>query len=262
MSRFATSSGFIEYEILEAAAENSGGAATLTLLHNFMSTGRMAWGALLAELNQRYRILLLDLPGHGRSEGYPPGFDHIAIAQQVGTLMQAVGADRGHLAGCSSGGMIAQLLVQHQLVTPATLTLISTTYSVNPVTTGVATTLDPQDFRASANWLTATAQLHDVHRNPGYFDTELLPGFRQLTPETAIDLPLAALGRWTLPVCLVHGGEDEVFPVAIVWQMAQVLHDAEVHVVPGQGHALIFRQPGVVSRLMLNFLAIHPAGIR
>ncbi|OUC08620.1 hypothetical protein RY27_07890, partial [Litorilinea aerophila] len=56
---------------------------------------------------------------------------------------------------------------------------------------------------------------------------------------------------------LIHGEEDEIFPVSIARRMAEYLPMAELHVVPRQSHALILRQPRTVGRLMMAFLARH-----
>lgn len=259
MSEFVTDTGVIFYEVLEAQAPADEHPTTLTLLHNFMSSGRAAWGALLPELNRRYRILLLDLPGHGRSLGQPAKYDHRTIACQLGDLLRAEGADRGHLAGCSSGGMVAQLLVHHRYVQPATLTLVSTTHSVNPATTGNTRALVPEHFHAARSWMEATALLHDPYRYPGYYEQELLPGFRRLTGQTAIDLPLEALYEFTLPVCMIHGSLDEFFPPYIAENMAATIPNAELHLIEQQTHALLFRRPWHVAKIMLEFLHKHPA---
>ncbi|MCE7984460.1 MAG: alpha/beta hydrolase [Caldilinea sp. CFX5] len=253
MSEFVTATGSIFYEVIPPPG-GIGQPQTLTLLHNFMSTGRSAWGPLLAQLAQRFRLLLPDLPGHGRSQGYPAGFHYGAMAEQVAALMRAEGADHGHLAGCSAGGMIAQLLVNQRLVQPASLTLVSTTYSTAPQVTGQGQSLKPETFRAGRRWMEATAQLHDPYHYPGYYAEVLLTHFRRLKPAASIDLPLDALRTWMLPVCLIHGAEDEFFPPVIVEQMAAALPNAEVHLLPGQPHALIFRQPWKVAELMAAFL--------
>jgi 3-oxoadipate enol-lactonase len=251
---FPTESGTIYYELWEPPQAE---LPTITLLHNFMSSGRAAWGQIAPALAERYRLLIPDLPGHGRSQGYPEHFEHRVMARQLAALMHAVGAERGHLAGCSSGGMLAQLLVDGQLVQPRTLTLISTTYSINPATTGNHNSLTPENFRAGRNWLEATAKLHDPHHAPGYYQEVLLAGFRALNGHDAIDLPLAALRNWALPVCLIHGAEDEFFPAYIAESMAQTLPNAVLHLIPEQTHALLFRQPWKVRDLLLGFLAKH-----
>lgn len=257
MSEFVTSSGTIYYEVLGPEERSDGEVETLTLLHNFMSSGRAAWGSLLPEFSRRYRVLLPDLPGHGRSLGHPDGYDHRTIACQLAELLRAEGAERGHLAGCSFGGMLAQLMVHHQHVEPATLTLVSTTYSINPATTGNTRALMPEHFQAARKWMEATARLHDPYRYPGYYEQELLPGFRQLSVESAIDLQLEDLHEFKLPACIIQGAMDEFFPPFIPERMAAAIPEAELHMIDGQTHALLFRQPWQVARIMLEFLQNH-----
>lgn len=254
MPLFETATGTIHYEIVG----DDPSAPALTLLHNFMSSGRSAWGPMLQDLSAHYRILLPDSPGHGRSQGYPDHFDHREMARQLADLMATVKAESGHLAGVSSGGMIAQQMVHLGFVRPATLTLVSTTYSNDTGTTGVERALKPENFKAGQRWLEATAKLHDPHHHPGYFDETLLANFRQLTPAQTIDLTLADLAKWQMPVCLIHGDEDEFFARKIVESMASALPNAELHLIAQQPHALIFKRPWAVSEIMLDFLNRHP----
>ena len=81
----------------------------------------------------------------------------------------------------------------------------------------------------------------------------LLPSFRSLSAEQVIDLPLDALAAWSLPACVIHGIEDEIFPVGIARRMAATLPNAELHLIPGQTHALIFRQPAQVAEHLGDF---------
>lgn len=256
MPEFKTETGVIAYTVSGRKAPD---APVVTLLHNFMSTGRAAWGSIAPALGEHFRVLIPDLPGHGRSQGYPPDFHHTELARQVAALIHAEGAHAGHLAGCSSGGMIAQLLVDHGWMTPQTLTLISTTYSTNPAITKHLHRITPEDFKAGPKWMEATARLHDPFHYPGYYDEVLLPAFRRLTSESAIDLTLDDLRTWSLPVCIIQGADDEFFPPEIVEDMAHALPDAELHLIPEQTHALLFRQPWLVRQLMLDFLNRHVA---
>lgn len=253
MAEFATQDGTIFYEVVEP--ETGEAQATLTLLHNMMSTGRTAWGRMVPQLAKQYRILLPDLPGHGRSQGHPVGFDYRRMAEQIAALMTAEDALHGHLLGCSAGGMVAQHLVHLGWATPATVTLVSTTYSTAAEVTAGAQALKPENFQFGKRWMEATAKLHDEHHYPGYYEEVMLAAYREMTPATTIDLPLTAFAQWTMPVCLIHGAEDEFFPVNVVQQMADTIRDAQLHVVPDQAHALIFRQPWKVLGFIEDFLA-------
>lgn len=252
MPEFTTTTGVIYYEVIECTTSTTQ-PATLTLIHNFMSTGRSAWGPLLETLARRFRLLLPDLPGHGRSSGYPAGFHYSVMAKQLAALLATENAITGHLAGCSAGGMIAQLLVHQHLVQPASLTLVSTTYSMAPDVIEQAQNLKPENFQAGRRWMEATARLHDPYHYPGYYEAVLLAEFRRLGPAETMALSLETLRTWAMPVCLIHGTADEFFPPAIVERMAATLPNAELHLVANQPHALIFRQPRKVAEFMDAF---------
>ena len=254
---FVTETGSIFYEVLDATHPRPKAAPPLVLLHNFMSSGRAAWGPLLDALREHQRILLPDLPGHGRSLGHPADFNHRQIARQLAAWLEAEQAHHAHLAGCSVGGMLAQLLVAEKFMQPRTVTLISTTHSTNPTTAGHSGRLDPADFKAAPSWMEATARLHDPYHYPGYYEEVILASFRRLHAEIAIDLPLATLADFWMPVCIIHGTADEFFPPAIAERMAAALSNAELHLVSQQRHALLFRQPWRVARLMVEFLHKH-----
>ncbi len=272
VSSFRTEHGTIEYEVFNNTGRAAGEVSSILLLHNFMSTGHATWGPMLESLALNHRVILPDLPGHGRSIGHPEHFDHGIMARQLAALLYTEDATDAHLAGCSSGGMIAQLLVEEQLLTPASLTLVSTTYSNRLDVLGDPSVV-PGNFSAGRQWLEATARLHDPHQSnhshqgdsqrtgghpSDYYENVLLPGFRRLRPETTIDLPLTALADRTLPVCIIHGEQDEFFHVGIAKEMASTLPDATLHLVPDQSHALIFRQPWKVLRFMRSFLQKLP----
>lgn len=258
MAEFATADGHLYYELIDKTADegvdHSSPPATVTLLHNIMSTGEMAWGRMVPTLAKQYRVLLPDLPGHGRSSPLTGPIDYQVMAEKVAGLMAAVGATEGHLLGCSAGGMIAQHLVHEGWVTPASLTLISTTYSTNATVTAGAQSLDPDNFQFGKRWLEATAKLHDRHHYEGYYADVILPSYRAMTVADALDLSLETLRDWHMAACIIHGEDDEFFPVRIAEEMAAALPNARLHIVPGESHALIFRQARQVLTLIEAFL--------
>lgn len=256
MPKFDTENGFIYYELIDkATGDPKTLAPTITLLHNFMSTGRTAWGRIADRLAANYRVLLIDSPGHGRSIGYPDSYDHLEMARQIAHLMHSVSAESGHLAGCSSGGMLAQHIVNERFAQPASLTLVSTTYSNNAERTGNQRKVTPEAFQMGDNWLDVTASLHDPHQGEGYFYAELLPGYRELDKYTGLDLSLEILRTWALPTSIIHGENDEFFPLYIPQSMADAIPNAQLHIIPAQTHALIFRKSTRVLEIMSDFLA-------
>ena len=62
------------------------------------------------------------------------------------------------------------------------------------------------------------------------------------------------LSRISAPT-LVMLGDDDVLTVEHAATMMATLPDAQLAVVPGTDHALLFEKPDLVSRLFLDFLA-------
>jgi len=251
---FKTERGVIHYEELMPDI-NIESLQTVVLLHNFMATGRSVWEPLLPALSQQYRILLIDSPGHGQSVGHPPGFHHGTTAHYLAALLESEDATHSHMVGYSSGGMLTQLMLHHGLIEPATITLLSTTYTTNRVAMGESEHKSPHDFQPSDRWMMESAKLHDPYHYSGYFAEVLVEGFRQLDIWNTIDLPLSALGEWTLPVCIIHGENDADFPLIIAQNAAATLPNVQLHVIPEQRHSLIFRQPQIVEDILMKFLA-------
>jgi pimeloyl-ACP methyl ester carboxylesterase len=60
-----------------------------------------------------------------------------------------------------------------------------------------------------------------------------------------------------MPLCIIHGVLDEFFPPSIPEAMAATAPKAELHLIERQTHALLFRQPWQVAKIMLEFLHRH-----
>ncbi len=71
------------------------------------------WAPLVRFVGLRYRALIFELPGHGRSEPYPDGYTSGKVAGTVGELADTLGADRFTLMGFSFGGLLALTTLRH-----------------------------------------------------------------------------------------------------------------------------------------------------
>jgi pimeloyl-ACP methyl ester carboxylesterase len=85
-----------------------GSGPPLVVLHGIGHTWR-GWRPMLADLEQHFDVLAVDMPGFGRSEPFPPGLDSTpeALADAVEDEMARAGFDRAHLAGNSLGGWVS-----------------------------------------------------------------------------------------------------------------------------------------------------------
>jgi pimeloyl-ACP methyl ester carboxylesterase len=85
-----------------------GSGEPLVLIHGVGHTWR-GWKPMLPELERRFDVLAVDLPGHGHSEPLPAGTESTpeALADAVERQMLGAGFDSAHLAGNSLGGWIS-----------------------------------------------------------------------------------------------------------------------------------------------------------
>jgi pimeloyl-ACP methyl ester carboxylesterase len=80
--------------------------APVVFAHGLFGQGRN-WTRIGKALGDRHRVLLVDLPHHGRSP-WEDGFDYLRIADQVAGLLEA--DDPAALVGHSLGGKVAMVL--------------------------------------------------------------------------------------------------------------------------------------------------------
>src|SRR5680860_518316 len=85
-----------------------GSGEPLVLIHGLGHTWR-GWKPMLVQLERRFDVLALDLPGFGKSAPLPAEVDSTpeALADAVERAMIGAGFDSAHLAGNSLGGWIA-----------------------------------------------------------------------------------------------------------------------------------------------------------
>ncbi len=84
------------------------GAPTLLLLHGLAATGRLNWFTALAELSQRYRVVVVDHRGHG--QGIRTNHFRLAdCADDAIAVADALRIESVIAVGYSMGGPIAKL---------------------------------------------------------------------------------------------------------------------------------------------------------
>jgi len=104
--------------------ETGGGAPTLCLIHG-AGGNTLSWIRQLEGLADAARVVALDLPGHGESEG--GGCRRIEdYARVVGGFISAAGLGRVVLGGHSMGGGIAQTVALEHPELLAGLVLVGT----------------------------------------------------------------------------------------------------------------------------------------
>ena len=93
--------------------EAGSGVPWLVMVHG-MSQDHRVFSAQVEAFKDRYRILLIDLPGHGLSAELPGPFGHIEMASQVAGAMAAAGVSRCHYWATHTGTSLGLLLASEK----------------------------------------------------------------------------------------------------------------------------------------------------
>jgi pimeloyl-ACP methyl ester carboxylesterase len=88
-----------------------GKGRAIVLLHGFLGNMQI-WDNLLPELSSRYKVILIDLPGHGLTENF--GYVHKmdVMAEAVKAVLNALQLRRYVLIGHSMGGYVAMAFAE------------------------------------------------------------------------------------------------------------------------------------------------------
>jgi len=91
--------------------EESGNGMPLILLHPFGATSSL-WKAFTPELSKHYRVISVDLPGHGRSDYMDTTnvYLHKRATEYILGLIDFLKLDSVNLIGASAGGLLHSTL--------------------------------------------------------------------------------------------------------------------------------------------------------
>jgi pimeloyl-ACP methyl ester carboxylesterase len=217
------------------------------------------WQPWVERLQDQYRIISLDLPGHGLTGAAPNGrYDSASYVDIVDQVMQRLGVTHAVIAGNSMGGGVSwnYALTHPEKVDGLVLIDAAGAPSAKsrnapigfriariPVLRDLASIITPRSlFEASLktsvyNPAFATPQMVDR-----YWELNRLPGNREATMARFAQMPhnrpassqrLAAI---KVPVLILWGEEDNLIPVAAAHWFHAALPTSRLIIYPKVGH--------------------------
>jgi pimeloyl-ACP methyl ester carboxylesterase len=252
----------------------AGDGPPLLLLHG-LGASSFSWRHNLAPLGQHFRVLAPDLPPHGRSPA-PLSGDYSLKALTAGIIgfLDRRGLSRVAVAGNSLGGSLALLLARDYPERISALVLLAPAAALTRLPLIFYPLRLPVLGRLMAPllapWIIPPA-LHLIYHRRELITSEVVAGYARPFRELPHRLALARLCRqleiWPLsrvelllrqirqPLTLVWGTKDRILPVSQAhWLMAR-LPAAELHLLPGVGHAPQEEAPEAVNKIIIAFLS-------
>ena len=272
-----TSQNILSLEDVDIVYKESGpkDAPVVLLLHGFGSS-LQTWDTWVQKLEQRYRVIRLDLPGFGLTG--PSATQDYSEARDLKTLIQFIdklGIEQLSVVGHSMGGKMAWTLAAAQPSRVKSLVLMAPDGFPKPEDIGtrpyasqaimglieyvlpkyfVQISIEPAFFEADALTSNLVNRYHDMLRAPGVRAAILARG-----NQTVYTDPVPRLKAITAPTLLLWGAEDQMIPTNNARDYANVLASSKIVVLPKLGHLLQEEQPDKGLHVVLDFLQ-DPAG--
>lgn len=242
--------------------EDEGSGEPLVLVHGFPVDGRM-YHPQLASLSSRFRVIVPDLRGFGRSR--PAGaLSMESAAADVVALMRHLGIKQFALGGLSMGGYVALALALEFAQVLSHLILIDTRAAG-----------DSPDGKAARNRMIELVR----QAGPKPIADQMLPklladpaGSAGATLRTIIESQqpdaiehalvgirdradqLARLKELKLPTLIIVGEKDVITPVAEARLMHERIAGSQLCVIPNAGHVPNMEKPAEFDDAIVRFL--------
>ena len=254
MSKAGRSGSFVTSDGVRVHFEEFGAGDPVVLIHGWAASRRF-WRHQVPRLAESYRVLTLDLRGHGDSERpLPADYTALRMARDVIELCEHLGIRTPSVVGHSLGGLVVSLaslemecrsliLLSPPLKMPSKveIALMGLILSVRPLARRVIT---PRMFAAPRPELTEFVRRESARSHPAVLKEVLLQN-------AGVRLPTRLLPERTT---IIVGSADRVNDPA---KLERLAHSAGARfiLIPEAGHNLMLERPEEVTEAIIEALS-------
>jgi len=249
--------------------DSGGSGKVLVFLHGFMESKEL-WQDFVPSLQSQYRVILLDLPGHGANTAAREDYSIESAANYVRETLQALQVNKFLLIGHSMGGYISMAFAEKY---PELLTGVVLFHS--------SALPDTDEKKENRNKTIQFIQKHGVNK---FMDTFVVPLFYEgnqhkqaaaiafLTETGKKVAPTAVIGAVTamrdrpdrtevlrqadFPFLFISGKQDQAVTLAQTLQQCHLPKIAYTLFLDQTGHVGMFERPVETLAAVRNFAKI------
>ncbi|MDQ2588517.1 alpha/beta fold hydrolase [Saccharothrix yanglingensis] len=224
--------------------EVRGEGEPLVLLHGGFGDSR-DFEPNLVRLADRFRVFLVDRRGHGRTPDVPGDVDADLLAGDVVGFLERVVGGPAHLVGYSAGGVVALGAAARRPDLVRRLVVLNSGFSAD-------------------GWLF-------LPEPDGRFPPAVVDRYAEVSPDGRDHFPVVVdkfaraarapevvdLAAITCPV-LVLGSDDDIVHLEHTVALYRGIADAQLAIVPGSSHLMLFERPDLCVELVAGFLTSTP----
>jgi len=244
--------------------ENGQGDA-LVLIHG-LGGDHGEWIMQVPVFAKKYRVIALDLRGHGKSDKVGEEYSFPIFAKDVIGLLDKLGIDKAYFCGVSMGGGVALQIALSYPERVKGLILVDT-----------AARVSEQTAKVLSKWV----ELFQKEGFDAYFDQEIKdvfhPSFIEANPglikqikevsrhrdlQTVIKAATGLrafnfvdqLSKISVPTLIVHGEDDRVVPVEEARLLHEKIPNSKLVVFSECGHGTIVEKAQEFNKVVMEFL--------
>lgn len=253
----------------------------VVLLHGgIIDAAHLSWGAAIGPLAADHRVYAVDLLGYGDSDRPDVQYSTALHVEVIGGFVDAVGLERAHLAGVSLGGGVGLglaleapervrklvLVDSYGLGRELPNGLLSYAAAQLPVLNKLSLALLRRSRRLTR------ASLGNVVYDPEAIPDEVVDDLYELLQRPGVGTAFRSWRKYEVtragyrtvyrdrladleaPTLLLHGREDEVFPVEWAERARERIPDAELRVFEACAHWPPRERPDAANEAIAEFL--------
>lgn len=241
----------------------------VVLIHGYTDSD-LDWAPLVPYLSQDFRLVIVDLRGHGESSKPECCYSRLDFAYDVKLLLDALGIARADIVGHSLGSIVAQTFAEFWPQRTQRVVLISSTGGPPP---GAQPRKPQFDYAAAIRRLREpidpdSAFMKEWWASPKPVDPQFMRRQRRNAAAIPLQVWLAVLDqglvdsdlqrtlpRLRAPTLLIWGSADPIMEPAVRRTLRRALPRAKVVTFPGLGHNPFWEDPRGCAAVIDDFLA-------
>jgi pimeloyl-ACP methyl ester carboxylesterase len=237
------------------------------LIHGVTVTAELNWGQVFAPLSRHFRVVAMDLRGHG--DGIRAGwrFRLEDCADDVAALAEVLAIDSFVAVGYSMGGMVAQLVYRRHSAAVSGLVLCATARNVLGSPAEKLAALALPSAAAAIRWnpllQQVSAEMLGLALLGPVDDPAISIWTRAQLRRTPLGTALSAvqavceftshswISQISVPTALVVTTRDHIVPVSRQRKLAAAIPGASIHEMDAD-HAVCITGPQVFAQILLQ----------
>jgi pimeloyl-ACP methyl ester carboxylesterase len=240
----------------------------VVLIHGYTDNAR-DWVPLIPYLNKHYRLIVVDIRGHGQSDKPECCYARIDFAYDIKLLLDSLHIQKADIVGHSLGSMITQVLAEQWPDRVRKVILISSTGGPKP---GTLPRKPAYDFASEIRKLQEPIDpdspfMVEWWASPTPVNEEFIRRQRRDAANIPLGVWLAVLEQGAntadiqsllpklkAPTLLIWGSKDPIMEEEVRQSLRDALPAAKVKVFEGLGHNPFWEDPEAVAKVINGYL--------